>query len=224
MLKITLKENNFIRNVLVPESKTIRQVLVENHIDYSDKDVFINALPVQPHGLDTKFSHISDEATHYVITAMSSDSDDKGESSVMKMDIENSLFQTAHAPKVFLISSVCIIVSALTAQEIRKLKHARPDLLEMKDNNQEPYFAMDIESGYGSLKEYGAVYSDRVTCEGKATITILLSAAEQDLSDVIINKLGISFHKLVQLEKRILAEEHGIPLDDAALDYCLTQI
>ncbi len=222
MLKISLKEKDQIRNVLVPESKTIRQVLIENHVDYGDSNVYVNALPIQPNGLDTRFSHISDEATHFVISVAAANPDNQNAS--LSEQKEESLFQTAHAPKVYLISSVCIIVSALTAQEISDIKHTHPELLQIHDENQEPLFAIDIEPGYGSLKEYGAVYSDRVTCEGKATITILLSATERDLSDVISNKLGIPFHKLIQLEKQILKELHGIPIDNDAADYCFTQI
>ena len=220
MLKISLKEENQIRNILVPENKTIRQVLIENHVDYSDCDVYVNALPVQPGGLDVRFSHISDEATHFVITVSPADP----ASLWMSGTEEESLFQTARVPKVYLISSACIIVSALTAREIMEIRQSHPEWLQMKDENQEPFFAMDIESGYGSLKEYGAVYSDRVTCEGKATITILLSAAEQNPASVIRNRLGLPFHKLAQLEKRILNELHGIPIGENAADYCFTQL
>ena len=53
MLKITLNEKNQIRNVLVPESRTIRQVLVDNHVDYSSSIIYLNALPILPKGLDT---------------------------------------------------------------------------------------------------------------------------------------------------------------------------
>ena len=224
MIKLTLKEKDRICNNLVPETKTIRQVLIENHMDYSAGNVYVNALPVQPSGLDTPFSHISDEATHYVISVSSPEHGSEEMPAIGKVHIEDTLFQTSRAPKVYLISSVCVIVSSLTAQEISNMKHSKPDLLQSKDENNEPFFAIDVESGYGSLKEYGAVYSDHVTCEGKATITILLDATERDLSDVISNKLGMPFYKLVQLEKQILAETHGIPIDNEAEDFCFTQI
>ena len=224
MLKITLIERNRAHNILVPESKTIRQVLIENHIDYSNGDVYLNALPIQGNGLDVRFSHIADEVTHYIIS-VNSGINDRGKSGAADTkNVQGSLFRTSHAPKIYLISNVCIIVSALTSQEIMDIKHSRPDLLRITDENNDPVFAMDIESGYGSLKEYGAVYSDRVTSEGKATITILLDSLEQDLSDVITNRLGLPFHKLIQLEKRILAETQGIPIDNEDTDYFFAQI
>lgn len=222
MLKIALKEKDQVRSVLVPESKTIRQVLIENHVDYCDRTVYVNALPIQPSGFDIPFSHISDEASRYIISLSPYAPADQNTSRSEKA--ERNLFHTAHAPKVYLISSVCIIVSALTAQEIQDLKRYRPEVLQIRDENRESLFAIDIESGYGSLKNFGAVYSDRVTCEGKATITILLNSAEHDLADIVCNRLGVSFHKLVQLEKRILKELHGIPIDKDEADYCFTQI
>ncbi len=217
MLKITLNEKNQIRNVLVPESRTIRQVLVDNHVDYSSSIIYLNALPILPKGLDTKFSHMSDEATHYVISIEPIDSSDNVED-------PTGLFQTAHGPKAYLFSSVCIIVSSFTPQEKSDLKHSKPELLQIEDEAHDPVFALDVEDGYGSIKEYGAVYSDHVTCEGKATITILLNAKEKDLVGLLQERLSEPLQKLVQLEKKILSETHGIPITSDQTDYQIYQI
>lgn len=81
-----------------------------------------------------------------------------------------------------------------------------------------------LTPSYGSIKEYGAVYSDHVTCEGKATITILLNAKEKDLVGLLQERLSEPLQKLVQLEKKILSEIHGIPFTSDQSDYQIYQI
>ncbi len=217
MLKITLNEKERLQTVLVPESRTIRQVLVDHHVDYSSGSIYLNALPITPEGLDVQFCQMSDEATHYVISIEPAEASDGTANPA-------GLFQTAHGPRAYLFSSVCIIVSALTAQEIIDLKHSRPELLMITDEEQEPVFALDIEEGYGSIKQYGAVYSDHVTCEGKATITILLNSKEKDLAGLLQQRLSEPLQKLVRLEKRILAETRGIPAEADQTDYRIYRI
>ena len=193
MLKITLETDGIIREVLVPESRTIRQVLTEKHISYRAGSVYINGLPIYMEGLDTPFSHMSEEQTHYVIREKEASG------------AEEAGFHTCRGPKSFVFGSACIIVSSLSAEEIRRMKAVSPELLQLRDENGEPYFAMDIEEGYGSIKEYGAVYGNQVTGEGKATITILLNPAEPNLANLIRVRLREALRKLVRLEGQILA-------------------
>jgi len=199
MIKVTLYINGVIRNVIVPEGKTIRQVLEENGIAYEGAVVYVNALPIRTQGLDTKFSGISDELTHYIIE--------------VKPDqlAEEQAFQTSDAPKAFLAGSMCVIISSLSADEIKHTKDTNPELLQLLDKAGEPCFALDIEDGYGSIKEYGAVYGSQVTREGKVTITLLLNPAEQDLRGLVQTRLGAALGQLARLERRLLTGERALP-------------
>lgn len=217
MLKITLHEKDQFHNTLVPESRTIRQVLVENHIDYSSARVYVNALPIYPSGLDTRFSDMSDETNHYIISLMPADYKDP-------FELSEELFQTAQFPKAFLFGNACIIVSSLSVDEINDLKHRKPELLQLNDESGDAIFAMDIEDGFGSLKEYGAVYSSRSTSEGKATITILFNPTEKDLVNLVQKRLSIPLQRLLDLEKKILYVTHGIPESSQPTEYLFCQI
>ncbi|MBR1710999.1 MAG: hypothetical protein IJ719_19575 [Clostridia bacterium] len=217
MLKITLHEKDQFKNILVPESRTIRQVLVDNHIDYSAARIYVNALPIYSSGLDTKFSDMSDDTNHYIISIEPADYKDP-------FEFTEELFQTAQCPKAFLFGNACIIVSSLSVDEINNIKHRKPELLQLVDENGEAVFAMDIEDGFGSLKEYGAVYSNRSTSEGKATITIIFDPSEKDLVNLMQTRLSIPLQRLLDLEKKILAETRGISESEQPSTYLFCQI
>ena len=195
MQKITLLTDHSVNNVLVPENRTIRQVLIDNHIDYEGGTVYVNALPIQMDGLDAKFSYFSDDPNHHYIEVKKE-----------KKKARNISVNTPNGPKIYIIGTVCIIVSALTLQEIMDTKANSPEFMQLLNEKGEAYFAMDTEDGDGSINEYGAVYGNSTTKEGKATITLLLNSAKDDRISLVGKQLYHPLKLLVKLENQILKQ------------------
>ena len=190
------------KTVLASQSKTVRQVLAESHVDYVDKVVLINGFPIYHSGLDNELEMLPDRVHIHVA---------KEPAEWMPRSVSGA--QGFLGTKAFILGCCCVIISALTVDELREAKLLNPERLRIPDPQGNPVFGIDLEAGPGSITGEGAVYGSQVTSEGKPTITMLMDAGTKEPCRYVLKKIRKPLRKLAQLEQEILRARgvEGIP-------------
>jgi len=187
MIKVTIVSNNPRVDLLASENKTVRQLLNENNIILSNAAVSIDGFTLgSPAELDKPLVEHS------------------GGRSSMTIGI---FVNKDNAAEAVVVGSACVIKSTLTPDQIKQIKKLHPEWLTMVDDNGEPVFAMDIDETLpGSLNEYGAVFGNSTSSDGKATITVVIDPEAEDPAQVVEETLGGALLSLDEMETA-LAEE-----------------
>lgn len=190
------------KTVLASQSKTVRQVLAESHVDYVDKVVLINGFPIYHSSLDNELEMLPDRM-HIHVAKDPAKWTHRGVSDAMGFI----------GTKAFVLGCTCVIVSALTADELRETKLLNPERLRIPDPQGNPVFGIDLEAGPGSITGEGAVYGSQVTSEGKPTITMLIDANTTDPRRQVLKEIRKPLRELALLEREILRARgvEGIP-------------
>ena len=203
MIRVTLVSNNPRKTVLVPETKTVRQVLNENNISMNGAAVSIGGVTVS-----------SDELDMPLVEHATGDS----------MTI-SCLVNKDNAAQAIVVGSACVIKSALTPAEINNIKWLHPEMLTMEDENGEPVFAIDIdESTPGSINDNGAVFGSAESTDGKATITVVIDPEVDDGAALVEKKFGHALLLLDELEKGIAEEMPSLQEEERRIKSMVTRM
>lgn len=194
MIKVTIVSANPRITDIVPETKTVRQVLEEHDVSYVNANVSMDGFSLQLGDLDKTLAQhgISEKTTI------------------------SALANKDNAAQAVIVGSSCVIKSTLTPEEIKQLKKLHPEALVMSDEDGEPVFAIDIdETAPGSINNVGACFGSATSADGKATITVVLDPTAENTTDLVYEKLGTALSYLDDMETQIadviptLAEEEA---------------
>lgn len=196
MVKVTLITNNPRKTVFVPETKTVKQILDENEVNYGSAATAVDGATLSAGEINMTLAELGVE--------------DKVVISV--------LAHKDNAAKATINAAACVITSALKPEQIKRYKKYHPEALQLVDEDDEPVFAIDLdEEGPGSINAYGAVFGAATNAEGFATITIVLDPTNEDKKALIADKFGRALMHLADLEEQLLdrlgeldAEEESI--------------
>ena len=196
MVKVTLITNNPRKTVFVPETKTVKQILDENEVNYGSAATAVDGATLNAGEINKTLAELGVE--------------DKVVISV--------LAHKDNAAKATINAAACVITSALKPEQIKRYKKYHPEALQLVDEDDEPVFAIDLdEEGPGSINAYGAVFGAATNAEGFATITIVLDPTNEDKKALIADKFGRALMHLADLEEQLLdrlgeldAEEESI--------------
>ena len=194
MIKVTIVSNNPRITDIVAETKTVRQVLEDHDVNYTNASVSMDGFTLQLGDLDKTL------AQH----------------GVTEKTTISALANKDNAAQAIIVGSSCVIKSTLTPDEIKQLKKLHPETLVMTDEDGEPVFAIDIdEETPGSINKVGACFGNATSADGKATITTVLDPTAENPVDLVYEKLGTALSYLSEMEEQIaevvptLAEEEA---------------
>ena len=204
MVNVKLVSNGTRKNVLVRETKTVREILDGENIRLNNASVNINGMTLgSPAELDKPLiEHTRDED---VIIGVFVNKDNAAQAVVM--------------------ASACVIKSTLTPDEIKRIKKLRPEMLEMVDENGEPVFAIDIDEEMpGSINKYGACFGSAVSEDGKATITMVIDPAAEDAIKLVEEQFGHALLMLDEMEHAIAEELPSLNEEERRIKAMITRL
>ena len=182
MVKVTLVSNNPRINKIVSENMTVRQLLEENNIVYSNASVAVDGIPLSLGDMDKSLM----------------------EHGITEKCIVSAMPNKDCAAQAVVMGSACIVKSTLKPEEIRTLKKLHPEELVMTDEDGDPVFAIDIDEGIpGTINSNGACFGNSTSENGNATITVLLDPETEDPVGMVYEKLGKALVNLDKMEKQL---------------------
>lgn len=215
MLKITLCHKGKKEVLLVPETKTINEILKEKDLVALPFDsVVLDGIAIPFKDLDKNVIELGFSDRDALNLSLNENppwvngSDDP------------FAFPAEQFSRVLVVGCACVIFSAFTPDELRDLQRFLPDALTARDA-QGAVFAISLDpSSPGSLTKDGAVFSAHPSSRGKATITILIDPEVDDPYQKVCESLGPALLRLMDLEKSLKArlpemEEIQVRLNDA---------
>lgn len=182
MVKITLITNNPREVDIVPETMTIREFLESHDVNYGIGSTSLDGVTINTEGLDKSFlaHHVTERA---IVTCLANK--DNGAQAIV-------------------MGSSCVVKSALTPEQIERIKKFHPDALKMYDENDELAFRIDINQATpGSINEYGVCFGSGKSSDGKATVTVLLDPQVENPAELVYEKLGRALMYLKEMESQL---------------------
>lgn len=196
MVKVTLITNNPRKVVMAEETKTVKQIMDENDVNYGNASVSIDGGVLNAGEINKSLSDLG----------------------VKEKVVISVLAHKDNAASAVIQGSACIVTSGMTAEQIKRYKKFHPEALVMYDEDDEPVFAMSYdEEGPGSIDNNGAVFGAAVDAEGHATITVLLDPTSENLEELVFDKLGRALLNLNDLEEQLLEGIGKLDEEEAAI-------
>ena len=109
--------------------------------------------------------------------------------------------------KVLVAGCACVIFSALTPDETRRLQRLHPETLKLVDEGtKEKLFRIEMteEGQPGDIEDQFARFSSTTDAKGKATITIVLDPTAEDKPALVRDKLSKAIQNLIRTENQAL--------------------
>ena len=109
--------------------------------------------------------------------------------------------------KVLVAGCACVIFSALTPDEIRRLQRLYPEALKLVDEGtKDTLFRIEMteEGQPGDIEDQFARFSSTTDAKGKATITIVLDPGAEDKLGLVRDKLSKAIQNLIRTENQAL--------------------
>ena len=109
--------------------------------------------------------------------------------------------------KVLVAGCACVIFSALTPDEIRRLQRLHPEAMKLVDEGtKETLFRIEMteEGQPGDIEDQFARFSSTMDAKGKATITIVLDPGAEDKPGLVRDKLSKTIQNLIRTENQAL--------------------
>lgn len=183
MVKVTLITNNPRKVVFAEETKTVKEILDENSISYSNAATAVDGGTLGAGEINKTLEQLG----------------------VKEKVVISVLAHKDNAVKAVIHGSACIITSAMTPEQIQRYKKFHPESLTMYDEDDDPVYALSFtEDGPGSIDNNGAIYSVATDAEGHATITVVLDPANEDKEALVFDELGRALANLDELETNLL--------------------
>ena len=116
----------------------------------------------------------------------------------------SSIVKIDNAAKLVIAGAASVLTSDVKLEDWKRIQEMSPESLTMVDEDDEPYFKVEIGEGPGTIGEYGIEFaSDTTNQEGKATVTVLLDPEAEDKVALVKKKVGSALLNLIELEKEI---------------------
>ena len=116
MVKITLITSNPKEVDIVPETMTVREFLEKHDVNYGLSSTSIDGVPLANGGMDMSFM----------------------EHQIQDRAIVTCLPNKDNGAQAIVIGSSCVVKSALTPEEIKRVKKFHPEALVLSDEDGEP--------------------------------------------------------------------------------------
>ena len=198
MIKVTVGNNMSRQSVIVDEEKTLREVLEENNVDYSHAAPSLDGSTLRPGDLDKTFAEMGITSACYLLTVVKAD----------------------NAAAIAIMGGACVIKSAHSIAEIKKVQKYRPEALVLykgEGKDKEPVFAVGVGSGAGKINEFGATFGGQESSDGKATITIMVPDGTKEPADWAQEYIGTAILKLNKVEEKFGEALNSIDTEVAAI-------
>ena len=197
---IQVKVGNSLSNktVIVPSSKTPRQVFEENGINYAMGQNHLDGSTMSREDLDKTFDQLG----------------------VREGCILYNVVKSDNAVTVTSSGNAMVVTSGVTLEQLKQVERFRPDALRVIDGEtkDELFVVCTTDTGSGELSSYGACFGTRTDSEGKATITIELPDEAANVREYIADTYGSALLYLKKLEENIDAQLEGINADITAIN------
>jgi hypothetical protein len=194
MIKVTIVSNNPRVTDIVAETKTVRQILEEHNVTYTNAAISMDGFTLKLGDLDKSLAQLG----------------------ITEKTTISALANKDNAAQAIIVGSSCVIKSSLTPEEIKQLKKLHPEALVMDNEEGDPVFAIDIdENSPGSINSVGACFGKATSVDGKATITTVMDPTQENPVDFVYEKLGAALSYLNEMEEQLaelipqLAEEEA---------------
>lgn len=109
--------------------------------------------------------------------------------------------------RVTVVGNAVVITSSMKLDDLKVVQKFRPDALVLRDEHNEPVFAIGIGTGNGAVNKYGVTFGGASrNAEGKAVAT--LDAANfpgDDIRQAIADGIGGALVQLQKLEETLPA-------------------
>lgn len=182
MIKVTMISNSGRATAMASNNATIRQVLEENHVNYSVGVTSIDGCPLGAGDIDKTFSDMGIAEKCYL-------------SVVVKAD---------NAAKVNIVGGAVVVTSAVKLEDLKSVKKFKPSALQLwEGEGDERDLVCQImldEEGIGEVDNNGIVYGGHTNEQGYATATVFLRPEDDDPGKVVEDELGGMLIHLKKLE------------------------
>ena len=181
MKRITILNNSGRQTVIVPENKTVRQILEENNVNYSVGVTGINGITLADAQLDGGIGDFVD-----------------GDSAFLTVVVK-----AQNAADVSVLGNAAIVESDILLDDLKLIKKYRPDALVLKDEDGAPYFMVGIaDDPAGEADKFGFIASPTATNEGYAQVTLMVDI-DDNIIDRLEDELGACLINLDEIEKAV---------------------
>jgi hypothetical protein len=116
---------------------------------------------------------------------------------------------------ILIAGNACVVTSALTLENLQKLKKYAPQSLALKDEKEKPIFLVDVGPN-GSVSANGIVFNAASHDGSKlATLTMEIPSTVTDVKAWVMETIGTSINKLNALEEKLGAALSAVEADEA---------
>ena len=116
----------------------------------------------------------------------------------------SSIVKIDNAAKLVIAGSAAVLTSGVKLEDWKRIQEMAPEQLTMVDENEEPFFKVEVGEGPGTVSAFGVEFASETTNqEGKATVTVLLDPEAEDKVALVKKKIGPSLLHLNDLEKEV---------------------
>lgn len=105
--------------------------------------------------------------------------------------------------KITIAGDAVVVTSAMKLEDLRTIKKYRPSALVLKggEDGKEPIFRIDVTDGEGDINKYGVKFGASTHDDEKnAVVTLMISAKEGDIKEVVADTIGTYVLSLNKLE------------------------
>ena len=203
MVRVTLVTNNPRKVVLVEETKTVKQILDENNVNYGNAATAVDGATLNAGEINKTLAELG----------------------VQEKVVISVLAHKDNAAKATIVGSACVITSAMTADQIKRYKKFHPEALIMYDEDDEPVFGIGYNDNTpGSLDNNGAVFGPSCDAEGHAQITVLMDPTTEDVEQKVYEELGRALLNLNDLEDQLIEGIAKLDEEETAIRAKITRV
>ena len=195
--------------VLTAEStRTLRSLLEEAGVNYQRGLLQFNGDILGKSALDSTLEDVVD---------------DEDQTQILRVTVkaENAVDEAT----AVINGGAMVITSSATPDQLKMLKKYRPSALKLYEGEgaaKKEVFMVSIDSGAGCISKLGAVFSERVNKNGKATITMTIPDDVTDPKAWAADTLGVSILNLRKTEKQFAAMLEDVKKEKDAVAAAIT--
>lgn len=199
MIKVTLITNSGREWAMASEDDTPRSILESKNVNYGVGKVTIDSVPLNMGDMDKPLGELVHNDSCYLVCVVKAD----------------------NAAEATVMGNACVITSSVDLADYELVKKYRPEALVLykgEGSDKEPVYAVGLTKvSAGSMNSQGATFGPTASAEGKATITLLIDPDEDDVKQMLEDKIGAGLLKLGQIEDSIAAIVEDIHAEQASV-------
>lgn len=182
MKKICIHSNHNYKEVIVTDSKTVRQILDEAAINYANGLPRVDGLTLLAEDLDRPISQFSTNDEVHIGISVKAD----------------------NAAELVVAGNVGVLKSEVKLEDYVVVKKYEPDALVLVDDKGNEVFAVDVDDvPTGDANKYGVCFSSTPTRDGYAQVSFMIDCDAESLEDVLEDEYGAAIANLETIEANI---------------------